>query len=77
MNEPPSIGPILVVLGILLVGIGLVAWTGALAWFGRLPGDIRIERPGVRVYAPLTSMLVVSVVLSLLTALFRWLRPGS
>lgn len=77
MDESPSIGPILIVLGVLLVGVGVVASTGALSWFGRLPGDIRIEKPGVRVYAPLTSMIVVSLILSVLSALFRWFRPGS
>jgi len=59
------IGPLLVVLGIALVLVGLLAWAGLLGWFGRLPGDIRIERDSVRVYVPLASMLVVSAVLSL------------
>lgn len=59
------VGPLLVVLGVALVLVGLLAWSGALGWFGRLPGDIRIEREGMRVYVPLVSMLVVSVVLSI------------
>jgi hypothetical protein len=46
-------------------------WSGALAWFGRLPGDIRVERETVRIYIPLASMLVVSVALSLLLGLVR------
>jgi hypothetical protein len=57
--------------GLVLVGVGLLVWSGALGWFGRLPGDIRIERENARVYVPLTSMLLVSVVLSLLLALLR------
>lgn len=48
-----------------LILVGLLFWSGSLSWFGRLPGDIRIERETVRVYIPLTSMLIVSVVLSL------------
>jgi hypothetical protein len=67
-------GPLLVGLGVLLVAVGLLAWSGALSWFGRLPGDIRIERPGVRVYAPIASMLVVSLALSGLGLLYRLLR---
>ena len=38
--------------------------TGGLSWFGRLPGDIRVERQNARLYVPITSMLIVSVVLS-------------
>jgi len=40
-------------------------------WFGRLPGDIRIESERSRVYVPVTSMIVVSVALTLLLHLFR------
>lgn len=64
-------GKWLVVAGIALVVIGLLVQTGALGWFGRLPGDIRIERPGTRFYFPITSMVIVSVVLSLLVNLLR------
>jgi hypothetical protein len=62
---------VLVGVGVLLVVVGLLAWAGALSWFGHLPGDIRIERPGLRVYVPLASMLVVSLVVSALLWLFR------
>jgi hypothetical protein len=45
--------------------IGVLAWTGLLSWFGRMPGDIRIVRDNVRVYVPIASMILVSVVVSL------------
>jgi hypothetical protein len=61
----------LVVAGGVLILLGVLAYSGALSWFGRLPGDIRIERPGTRVYFPITSMLLLSVLLSLILALFR------
>ena len=68
-------------LGIALGGIGLgllvlggLIWSGALAWFGRLPGDIRVERAGVRIYVPIVSMLVASVALSVLLWIIRRLR---
>ena len=62
-------------LGVGLVAVGLLVWSGALGWFGRLPGDIRIERESVHIYIPLVSMLLVSVVLSLLLYLIRRLFP--
>lgn len=69
-----SVGPTLVVVGVSIVVVGLLAWSGLLSWFGRLPGDIRIERPNTRLYIPLVSMLLVSVVLSLLLAVLRRFR---
>jgi hypothetical protein len=71
MTGPTSPGPLLVGLGIALVLAGLLVWSGALSWFGRLPGDVRIERESLHVYVPLMSMLVVSVALSLLLYLLR------
>ena len=69
-----SAGPVLVVAGVVLVLVGLLFWSGGLGWFGRLPGDIRIERETVRVYVPIVSMLLVSAVLSLVLYLVRrWL----
>jgi Protein of unknown function (DUF2905) len=72
--SPFSPGPLLVGLGIALILLGLLVWSGGLAWFGRLPGDIRIERESVQVYVPLVSMLLVSVVLSLLMYVIRRFR---
>jgi DUF2905 family protein len=66
-----SAGPAIVAAGVALVVVGLLVWSGALNWFGRLPGDIRIERETVRVYFPIVSMLVVSAVLSLVLYLVR------
>jgi membrane protein DedA with SNARE-associated domain len=65
-----SPGPLIVLIGVGIAIVGLLVWSGALGWFGRLPGDIRIERDHVRIYIPIVSMLVVSVVLSLLLRLF-------
>lgn len=61
----------LVVLGLCLVVAGLLVWSGALSWFGRLPGDIRWEGERGRVYVPITSMILVSVVLSVLLWLYQ------
>jgi hypothetical protein len=67
----PSPGPIIVAVGVLLVLVGLLVWSGGLSWFGRLPGDIRIERESVRVYIPITSMLLVSIALSVIGYVVR------
>ena len=66
-----SAGPLLVALGVLFVVVGLLAWSGALSWFGRLPGDIRVERPGVRIYVPIVSTLLASIALTVLLNLLR------
>ena len=64
-------GLVLVAVGLGVVLIGLLVWSGALSWFGRLPGDIRIERDNVRFYFPMTSMILVSIVLTLVANLVR------
>jgi hypothetical protein len=69
--NPMSPATILIAIGVGLILTGLLIWSGSLSWFGRLPGDIRIERETVRVYVPVVSMLVVSVVVSLLLYLVR------
>jgi hypothetical protein len=66
-----SAGPLLVITGVVLIVIGLLFWSGGLAWFGRLPGDIRIERETVRVYVPWVSMLVLSAAVSLVLYIVR------
>jgi hypothetical protein len=71
MTGNPGPGPLLIGLGVALILMGLLFWSGSLSWFGRLPGDIRIERESVRVYVPLASMLILSVVLSLILYLVR------
>jgi hypothetical protein len=61
----------LVLFGIALVVLGLAwPWLSKLG-LGRLPGDLRIEREGFGFYFPLTTSLIVSIVLSLLLWLFR------
>jgi hypothetical protein len=67
-----SVGKALIYLGVVLCGIGMVLAyrPGLISWFGRLPGDIRIQGEGRYVFIPGTSMIVVSVLLSLL---INWL----
>jgi hypothetical protein len=65
MNDIGTLGKILILVG------GGIALLGALVWllsgtgvFGRLPGDIRIERPGFTCIFPLASMILLSIVLT-------------
>jgi hypothetical protein len=66
-----SLGLFVVVLGVAAVIVGLLIWAGWLSWFGRLPGDLRFERGGVRVYIPFTSMILASLALTLILNLLR------
>ena len=67
------VGLSLVAAGLLIVVVGILVWAGGLSWFGRLPGDIRIDRGNVRVYFPAVSMLLISVVASVLLTILQYL----
>lgn len=67
----PEIGKLLVVGGVVMILLGLALWSGYGNWLGRLPGDIRIERGGGGFYFPIVTCIIISVVVSLLMALFR------
>ena len=63
----------LMLLGVLLLVIGALLhfapWS--LNWFGKLPGDIRIETEQGKIFIPVTSMIIISVVLTLLLNFFK------
>jgi uncharacterized protein HemY len=62
---------ILIIVGVTLVVLGLLwPWLSQIG-LGRLPGDIVIERENFRLYFPITTCLIVSVVISVLWYLFR------
>jgi Protein of unknown function (DUF2905) len=65
-------GKLILLLGLMLVLLGLllIFAPGLLGWFGRLPGDIRIERENGTFLFPITSMIIVSVVLTIIINLF-------
>ena len=66
-----GVGLLVVVAGAFLVIAGFLIYSGALNWFGRLPGDIRYEGEHTRVYVPIVSMLIISIALSLILYLVR------
>jgi hypothetical protein len=68
-----QLGAWLIVGGTVLVIVGLLLVTGALSWFGKLPGDIRITGEHTRVYIPITSMLLISLALNAIVWLSLWI----
>ena len=61
----------LIVLGLLIALVGVAwPWVSKLP-LGRLPGDIMIDRPGFRFFFPLTTLVIISVVISLILMIFR------
>lgn len=71
MNQ--QTGKYIVMAGIVIVVIGVVVYFfhNKLNWFGRLPGDIRIERENFRFYFPVVTMVVVSLILTLIINIVR------
>lgn len=67
MNE---VAKWLIIGGAVLIGIGLL-WQlfGKLLPLGRMPGDIVIERENLRIYFPIVTMLVISIILSVLLSI--------
>ncbi len=66
----------LIVLGVILILAGVLWPLAAKLGLGRLPGDIVIERENTRIYIPVTSAILVSVVLSVVLNLILWLTGG-
>ncbi len=66
-------GKILIISGVIILLIGLlVQFTNFnFSWFGRLPGDIRIEKPSLSIYFPWVSMLLLSVIISIIWWLIK------
>lgn len=71
----PALGRLLVVVGLLVAVLGLILTVvpklPGTSWMGRLPGDIHVVRPNVRIYVPLTTSLLVSVILTVLLYFLR------
>jgi membrane protein implicated in regulation of membrane protease activity len=66
-----GVGRLLIVLGSLLIIVGAaIVLAGKIPWLGRLPGDIYVERRNFTFFFPLTTSILVSVILSLVLYLF-------
>lgn len=70
-----QIGIMLILSGLAIVIIGaLLYFGGTFSWLGKLPGDIRIIRPGYRIYVPITTSILISIVVTLILYLIRMMR---
>jgi hypothetical protein len=68
-------GRTLIAIGIVCIALGAWLLYGpSIPWLGRLPGDIRIERPGFKLFAPLATCLLLSALVSLVLYLLGKLR---
>jgi len=65
-------GKMLILMGIILILFGLMMTLGnKIPWIGRVPGDIIIKKEHFNFYFPLTSCIIISIILTLLFYLFR------
>lgn len=71
MNQ--QTGKILLLVGILIILAGIIVYFfhDSLKWIGKLPGDIRIEKENFRFYFPITTMVIISILISLLLIIYR------
>ena len=75
MQKMQPFGKVLVVFGLVIVGVGLLLMLyDKVPFLGKLPGDISIEKENFQFYFPLTTSIVLSVVLSLIMWLISLLN---
>jgi len=70
---PQTAGKYIIFIGIILVAAGIILYFGGdkLKWLGNLPGDIRIRKDNFRLYFPLTTMILISLVITLIINIIR------
>ena len=73
MMEHFQVGKVLIITGIIIVTIGLVVYFfgNNLHWLGNLPGDIKIEKESFKFYFPITTMIILSVLISVIVKIIH------
>ncbi len=67
-----ALGKMLILLGVLIIAIGFLLLVGEkIPWVGKLPGDIMIKRENFTFYFPITTCIILSIILTLVFTLFR------
>jgi len=68
----PAVGKLFVILGIIMIVIGLGFMFGdKIPYIGKLPGDISIKRENFSFYFPITTSIIISIILTILFSLFK------
>lgn len=69
-------GKYLILIGgaILALGIIIFFFSGSLKWLGHLPGDIRIGRENFRFYFPLTTLILINLIIYLAFRIWKWIN---
>lgn len=69
-------GKYLILIGaaILIIGVVVYFFGGSLKWLGHLPGDIRIKRPNFSFYFPVTTLILLNLLLFLLFRIWKWIN---
>ena len=72
MNPLSSLGKVFIIIGVVIAGIGIIlVLTPKVPWLGKLPGDILIKKDNFRFYFPVTTCIIISIILTLLFYLFK------
>ncbi|WP_114456951.1 MULTISPECIES: DUF2905 domain-containing protein [unclassified Halanaerobium] len=71
-----SFSKILIIIGLILITAGAVSlfFKPFFSWFGSLPGDIKIEKENYKLYFPITSMLIISIILNIVYWIFKFFK---
>ena len=72
MTEMNSLGKALILFGVIAIVLGcIVLLGGKLSWFGRLPGDVYVQKKNFSFYFPITTSIILSILISIVMILFR------
>jgi len=68
-----QLGKYVILAGIIIVILGIIIYffSDKLHWIGRLPGDIRVEKENFRFYFPITTMIIVSILLTIIIQIIK------
>jgi len=71
-----QLGKYLILIGgaILIIGVIVYFFGNGLKWIGHLPGDIRIEKANFSFYFPITTLIIINLVIYLILRIWRWIN---